>query len=114
MVYWVTDSVDMCSVGFNSWHLVKHRDEFDGALAQVMEVCSADDMSKQKRQNFVFAKAVLFSEVGNATKDSELDCDKVTTFKKAIHNNGVGRIIEVAYRKDEDYQIKHSTMKHWI
>ena len=47
-VYRVTDSVDRCQVGFTSWHLVKHRDKFDGTFVQVMEVYSADDVSKQK------------------------------------------------------------------
>ena len=71
------DGVDSCQVGFTSWHLVKHRGKFDGVLTQEMEVYSADDMSKQKMQkvykNCGFSKAVEFSEVGNAKKDSELE-----------------------------------------
>ena len=34
VVYWVTDGVDRCQIGFTSQHLVKHEDNFDGALAQ--------------------------------------------------------------------------------
>ena len=40
-----------------------------------MEIYSADDVSKQKRQkvykSFGFAKMVLISKVGETTKDSE-------------------------------------------
>ena len=66
-------------------HLVKHGDKFDGVLAQVTEVYSVDDVSKQKRQrvykNFSFAKAVLISEVGYATMDTELECNSATKLK---------------------------------
>ena len=49
-VYLVMDGVDRCQVGFTSWHLVKHEDKFDGALAQGIEVYSVDDISNHKRQ----------------------------------------------------------------
>ena len=85
-VYWVIDGVDRCWVGFTSWHLVKHRDKFDCALAQAMEVYIADDVSKQKRQkvykSFGFAMMVLISKVGNARRNSKMECNKATKFKK--------------------------------
>ena len=72
-VSWVMDDVDRCRVGFTSWHLVKHGDKFDGALAQVIELCSVDDTSSHKGQkvymNFGFAKAVLIPEVENIIKE---------------------------------------------
>ena len=49
VIYWMTDGVDSCWVGFTSWHLVKHGDKFDGALAQVTTVYSAYDVIKQER-----------------------------------------------------------------
>ena len=76
----MTNDVGRYQVGFTSQHHVKHGDKFDGALAQVMEEHSDDDISNEKRQNvyknFGFAKASLVSEVGNAKKDSELKCNK--------------------------------------
>ena len=38
------DSVDRCPAAFISWHLIKHRDRFDNALAQVTEANSADNL----------------------------------------------------------------------
>mgnify|MGYP003390063798 CR=1 FL=1 len=36
-VFWVTDGVDRCKVGFLSRHLVKHKDHYDGKTAQIVE-----------------------------------------------------------------------------
>ena len=44
-----------------------------------MDVYSADEKVYKK---FGFAKAVLISEVGHATKDKELKCNKATTLNK--------------------------------
>ena len=59
-VYWVMDGVGRYQAGFISWHLVKHSDKFDGALAQVTEVYSANYTSNHKKQkvykNFGFAR----------------------------------------------------------
>ena len=67
-----------------SKHLVKHRDEIDGALAQVTEVYSVDDNSNQKRQKFYknFGFAVLISEVENTAGASELALNKATSSDK--------------------------------
>jgi hypothetical protein len=37
-VYWVTDSVEQCHVGFLPRHMVSYADSFNGLLAQVTEV----------------------------------------------------------------------------
>jgi hypothetical protein len=36
-VYWVTDGVDQCKVGFLPRHLIKHKDNYDGKTAQIVE-----------------------------------------------------------------------------
>ncbi len=36
-VYWVTDGVDQCCVGFLPWYTVKHKELYEGKLAQVIE-----------------------------------------------------------------------------
>jgi hypothetical protein len=52
-VYWVTDGDDRCRVGFLRRHLVKHQADYDGKLAQVVEIvganCGVEDRAKQKR-----------------------------------------------------------------
>ena len=35
--YWVTDGVDRCKVGFLPRHLIKHKDNYDGKTAQIVE-----------------------------------------------------------------------------
>ena len=39
---WVTDGMDHCRVGFLPRHMVKHAVHYDGSLAQVTRVLSAD------------------------------------------------------------------------
>jgi hypothetical protein len=39
---WVTDGIDCCRVGFLKRHMLKHAWRFNGALAQVTKVFSAD------------------------------------------------------------------------
>ena len=36
-VYWVTDGIDRCRVGFLRRHLLKHKKDYDGKLAQIVE-----------------------------------------------------------------------------
>ena len=43
---------------------------------------SASRKDRTYTRTFVFVKTVLISEVGNATKDSELECNKVTSLNK--------------------------------
>ncbi len=64
---WVTDGIDRCRVGFLKRHILKHAWPFDGALAQVTEVFSADPRrcdSAERRMhhhNHGFALATILS-----------------------------------------------------
>jgi len=49
---WVTDGIDRCRVGFLQRHMVPHAARFDGALAQVTRVLSADDGDTAERRLF--------------------------------------------------------------
>ena len=40
---WVTDGIDRCRVGFLQRHMVAYAEQYDGALAQITRVLSADD-----------------------------------------------------------------------
>ena len=42
-VYWVTDGLDRCRVGFMPRHYVKHKEQFDGQLAQVVKIYGESD-----------------------------------------------------------------------
>ena len=49
---WVTDGMDRCRVGFLQRHMVPYAARFDGALAQVTRVLSADDGDTAERRLF--------------------------------------------------------------
>jgi hypothetical protein len=40
-VFWVTDGIDRCLVGFLPRHCIPHRRDFDGKLAQIIEFLEA-------------------------------------------------------------------------
>lgn len=62
-VYWVTDGVDRCKVGFLPRHLVKHKQDYDGKIAQIVEFLetseSPSDRAKSKRNMGVAVAALL-------------------------------------------------------
>ena len=64
-VYWVSDGVDRCLVGFLHRHQVKHLNKLEGALCQVTEVYSENSDSPTKwhkhKKNFGCAIAAIVS-----------------------------------------------------
>ena len=42
-VYWVTDGIDRCRVGFLPHHLLKHKTAYNGKLAQIVEFVTDSD-----------------------------------------------------------------------
>ena len=64
-VYWVSDGVDQCLVGFLHRHQVKHLNKLEGALCQVTEVYSDNSDSPTKchkhKKNFGGAIAAIVS-----------------------------------------------------
>lgn len=50
-VYWVTDGVDRCLVGFLPRHLVKHRSTYEGRVAQIVEFLKASESPTQRRRS---------------------------------------------------------------
>ena len=73
-VYWVTEGIDRCRVGFLPKHLVMHAGRYDGVLAQVIGVYPAatDHESKYVREkahkNKGFAEVAIISEMKSAEK----------------------------------------------
>ena len=51
-VYWVTDGIDRCRVGFLRRHYVPNDEYYDGALVHVVEMYSSDDESTIHRKTF--------------------------------------------------------------
>ena len=51
-VFWVTDGVDRCQVGFLPRHCLAHKADYDGKLAQVVEMHSlSEDKSVRERSH---------------------------------------------------------------
>jgi hypothetical protein len=48
--YWILDGIDCCRVGFLQRQLVKHWEEYDGRIAQIVEFYK-DAESETKRKN---------------------------------------------------------------
>ena len=62
VAYWVTDGVDRCRVGFLPRFCIKHKSDFDGKLAQIIELVSKSSNysdSNKSHRNCGVATAVL-------------------------------------------------------
>ena len=69
-VYWVTDGIDLCHVGFLTAHMVKYAIRYDGVLAQVTEtfrpVAKGDKTVHEKyHRNKGFCRAVIILALNN-------------------------------------------------
>ena len=69
-VYWVTDGIDRCRVGFLPAHMVKYATRYDGVLAQVTETfCPVAEGDKTVREKYHCNKglchAVIISALNN-------------------------------------------------
>jgi hypothetical protein len=49
-VYWVSEGMDCCRVGFLRWHLLKHKEDYHGKLAQIVDVFTKESESPSDRQ----------------------------------------------------------------
>ena len=60
-VYWVSDGVDRCLVGFLHRHQIKHLSKLEGALCQVTEVYSdnSDSPTKHHKHKKNFGCAIV-------------------------------------------------------
>jgi len=51
-VYWISDGVDRCRVGFLPRHLLKHWKEYDGRIAQIVEMYEESESPTKRRKNY--------------------------------------------------------------
>ena len=83
-VYWVSDGVDRCLVGFLHHHQVKHLNKLEGALCQVTEVYSDNSDSPSKchkhKKNFGCAiTAILSSNKPNKVRKAKNKLQSLTS-----------------------------------
>ena len=50
-VYWISDGIDCCRVGFLPRHLLKQLQVFDGPIAQVIDVYKESESPTKRRKN---------------------------------------------------------------
>ena len=50
-VYWVTDGIDRCLVGFLPRHCVRHFDQYEGRIAQVVEFLKSWESPSARRRS---------------------------------------------------------------
>ena len=71
-VYWITDGMERCRVGFLQRHMVKHAARYDGALAQVTSVLDKQSGSKEERKMcthiYGFCYATIITSLPEAVK----------------------------------------------
>ena len=78
-VYWVTDGIDRCRVGFLPCHLLKHQAAYNGKLAQVVEFVAESNSPADRAKShrcYGLCRAVLVEaemEGPHAHDDDGLD-----------------------------------------
>ena len=74
-VYWVTEGIDCCRVGFLPCNLTMHAHRYDGVLAQVVGVYGSETDNESKyvhekaHKNKGFAEAIIISKMGGGEKE---------------------------------------------
>lgn len=71
--YLVSDGIDRCRVGFLPRHLVKHWKQYDGVLAQVIDVYSKDSASPTSRRKFHHNKGFCVAAIISALPDNTIN-----------------------------------------
>ena len=66
-VYWVTDAIDWCQVGFLPRHLLKHAHKYNGKVAQIVAFLalleSPGDKAKSHRSAGVCRAVILMNKL---------------------------------------------------
>ena len=70
-VYWISDGIDRCRVGFLPRHLVKQWQQYDGRIAQVVELYQGSDSPTKKRKNVRNCGCCEAVLIDNCNNDSD-------------------------------------------
>jgi hypothetical protein len=49
--YWITDGIDCCRVGFLQHHLIKQWRDYNGRIAQIVEMYKDSESASKRRKN---------------------------------------------------------------
>lgn len=70
VAYWIADGIDRCRVGFLQRHLLKHWKEYDGMIAQIVDMYKDSESPTKRRKNYKnrgCCQAVIINTVRNDT-----------------------------------------------
>jgi hypothetical protein len=76
-VYWVSDGIDRCRVGFLRRHLIKRKAYYDGKLAQVVELVGDSGNTEEREKHWHFVGMCRASLI-----DAELAIPRSASKKK--------------------------------
>ncbi len=99
MVYWVTDGVDACCIGFLPWHMIHHAAQYDGVLGQITATFSGTHPNYAIRQkwhrNMGFCRAAIISPLNGDAPVVEVAGGSV-----AALSEGVPAGVDIAWSPD--------------
>ena len=61
-VYWVSDGIDRCHVGFLPRHYMQHHEQFNGQLAQVVQILG-ESKNRYNRQRHYHNKGMCLCSI---------------------------------------------------
>ena len=93
-VYWVTDGIDRCRVGFLPHHLLKHLAAYNGKLAQIVEFVAESDSPAHRAKSHrcyglcraVLDEAEMEEDEENVTASPDVHDDNGMDDKEGKHN----------------------------
>ena len=92
-VYWISDGIDRCRVGFLPRHLTKHWQLYDWRIAQVVDVYEGSESPTKRRKNTRncgFCEAVLIDNRDKEGTTTSVDNRKRSTNSSESRNDSSG------------------------
>ena len=105
-VYWVTDGIDRCRVGFLPCHLLKHQAAYNGKLAQIVEfVAESNSPADRAKSHWCYGirRAVLV--------EAEMEENEENLPKSPCAHDDDGLDDKEGKRNEEDNQANHIPTK---
>ena len=105
-VYWVTDGIDRCRVGFLPHHLIKHQAAYNGKLAQIVEFVAESNSPADRAKShrcYGLCRAVLVEA------EMEEDEENVPARPHVQDNDGMDD--EEGKHNKKDNQTYHTSTK---
>lgn len=51
-MFWVTDGIDRCLVGFLPRHMVRHSERYEGKIAQIVEFLNVSESKSARERSY--------------------------------------------------------------